>query len=97
MDSRPIKKLPNNSPGRFYTTDCCILCDACVNIAPTLFKPIYENKLLMYYIVSKQPETKNEFEQMMDAYQVTFGENGPGPCIIDSEDRENTPKELVVD
>ncbi len=97
MSNEPLKKLPGNAHGRFFTTSCCILCDACFHIAPELFKPIYEKKLLLYYTVVKQPETEIEMQLMQEAYAITFEGNGPGPCIIDIEDLDNLPESLVLD
>jgi ferredoxin len=87
-----VQKSPGNAPGRFYTTDCCIACDACVFFAPKNFK----SDAAGIYVVSKQPSTPEELEAVTEAYlNILNSANGPGPCIIDSEDIANTPPELL--
>ena len=36
--ANPSKRLPENVPGDFYVDDTCIDCDACRQIAPTVFR-----------------------------------------------------------
>ncbi len=85
-----IKKTEGNASGRFFTTDCCIGCDACAVLAPKNFAALPDGR----YVVIKQPGTPAELQAVLEAYQLTFGPNGPGPCIIDLEDKENFPAGL---
>ena len=53
--ANPAKRLPENVPGDFYVDDSCIDCDACRQIAPTIFRDHGEQSS-----VFRQPETDEE-------------------------------------
>jgi len=56
--------LPKNVPGRFFTTTECDGCAYCASIAPENFD--FE-KASNTYFVSRQPDSKEEEEMMMEA------------------------------
>ena len=57
-------KLPENVPGKFYTTEECDGCAYCAAVAPDNFE---FNKATNTYFVSKQPVDKEEEELVQDA------------------------------
>jgi ferredoxin len=71
------KKWPDNAPGRYYTDDQCIDCDACRTEAPSNFT---RNEAHGYSYVSKQPGTQQEeaaCAAAMEACPVeSIGNNG---------------------
>ncbi len=81
-----LKRVPGNAAGRFFTTDSCIACDACRDLAPHHFAQDANG----FYIVTRQPQSPQELEAMLQAYNNTLVENGPWPCIIDQEDPRNS-------
>jgi glyoxylase-like metal-dependent hydrolase (beta-lactamase superfamily II)/ferredoxin len=53
--ANPAKRLPENVPGDFYVDDTCIDCDACRQIAPSVFRDHGDQSS-----VFRQPETEVE-------------------------------------
>lgn len=86
-----LKKVEGNAEGRFFTTDCCIGCGACVVTASKNFVMGNDGT----YRVLKQPDNEKELTAVLEAYQYTFVPLGPGPCIVDREDKENWPPDLA--
>ena len=64
MEDQHHKRLPNNAPGRYFTTDECDGCAYCASVAPENFD--YEKSTNTYYIV-KQPRSKEEEDFVMEA------------------------------
>jgi ferredoxin len=60
------RSLPKNVPGRFYTTRNCDGCAYCASIAPENFD--FEKSSNTYF-VARQPETKAEEENMLEALE----------------------------
>ena len=90
MTNDDLEKAEGNVPGRFYTTTACIACGSCAGLAPGLFRGLPSGQ----YVVVRQPRDEKELAAAREAYQITFEPNGPGPCIVDTFDPENTPAEL---
>ena len=53
--ANPSKRLPENVPGDFYVDESCIDCDACRQIAPSVFRDHGEQSS-----VYRQPRTEDE-------------------------------------
>src|ERR1044072_1840521 len=53
--ANPARRLPENVPGDFYVDESCIDCDACRQIAPTVFRDHGEQSS-----VYRQPRTEAE-------------------------------------
>jgi len=53
--AKQARRLPENVPGDFYVDDSCIDCDACRQIAPTVFRDHGDQSS-----VYRQPETETE-------------------------------------
>jgi ferredoxin len=72
-------KLPENAPGRFYVDRQCIDCDVCRDTAPANFTRNDEDG---YSYVYKQPETPEEFELCVEAFNAcpveAIGDDGVG-------------------
>jgi ferredoxin len=74
-------KLPNNVPGKYYTTEECDGCAYCAAVAPDNFE---FDKPTNTYFVGKQPVDSEEEELMheakddcpLDAIKVEEGANG---------------------
>jgi glyoxylase-like metal-dependent hydrolase (beta-lactamase superfamily II)/ferredoxin len=58
--ANPARRLPENVPGDFYVDDTCIDCDACRQIAPTVFRDHGEQSS-----VFRQPETEDEVKRAL--------------------------------
>src|ERR687884_1782574 len=58
--ANPARRLPENVPGDFYVDDSCIDCDACRQIAPTVFRDHGEQPT-----VFRQPETDEEVRRAL--------------------------------
>src|SRR5256714_4243111 len=58
--AKPSRRLPENVPGDFYVDDSCIDCDACRQIAPTVFRDHGEQSS-----VFRQPETDEEIRRAL--------------------------------
>jgi ferredoxin len=72
MEKRLPTKLPNNVPGKYYTTDDCDGCAYCASVAPDNFD--YEKSTNTYY-VARQPE---------DATQEEFLQEALDDCPVDA-------------
>ena len=64
MESDQAKALPQNAPGKYYTTDECDGCAYCASVAPETFE--YERSSNTYF-VAKQPLTPEEEEYVIEA------------------------------
>ena len=58
--ANPARRLTENVPGDFYVDDTCIDCDACRQIAPTVFRDHGEQSS-----VFRQPETDEEVRRAL--------------------------------
>lgn len=58
------KKLPENIPGKFYTTDDCDGCAYCAAVAPENFE---FHKPTNTYFVAKQPVDSEELDMVLEA------------------------------
>jgi glyoxylase-like metal-dependent hydrolase (beta-lactamase superfamily II)/ferredoxin len=58
--ANPAKRLMENVPGDFYVDDTCIDCDACRQIAPTIFRDHGDQSS-----VFRQPETEEEVRRAL--------------------------------
>jgi len=63
-----INRCPKNIPGDFYTDGDCMACDLPETEAPSLLAELNENNYDTYFV--KQPETKEEIEQAIDACKI---------------------------
>lgn len=90
MTLDPLRKAAGNAAGRFFTTTACIACGSCAVLAPGVFR----EETSGHFIVARQPRDPKELAAVLEAYQITFAPNGPGPCIVDALDPANTPVEL---
>ena len=79
MEKRLPAKLPNNVPGKYYTTDDCDGCAYCASVAPDNFD--YEKTSNTYY-VAHQPE---------DIVQEEFLQEALDDCPVDAIRAEETP------
>jgi ferredoxin len=66
MEPQVPKRLPNNAPGRFYTTEECDGCAYCASVAPENFD--YEKSSNTYF-VSRQPSNPEEEEYVREAIE----------------------------
>ncbi|MFH1728313.1 MAG: ferredoxin [Pseudomonadota bacterium] len=57
-------RVPDNVGGKYYVDEHCIVCDACVTVAPNNFK-LDEDKGYAYVI--KQPEDSGEQSRCKEA------------------------------
>jgi ferredoxin len=64
MDSDDTSKLPNNVPGKYFTTAECDGCAYCASVAPENFG--FDKETNTYY-VSRQPEDSEEDELVREA------------------------------
>ena len=60
------EKLPNNVPGKYYTTEECDGCAYCAAVAPDNFE---FDKPTNTYFVGKQPEDQEEEGLVRDAME----------------------------
>ncbi len=58
------KKLPNNIPGKYFTTEECDGCAYCAAVAPENFE---FDKPTNTYFIAKQPEDLEEEESVLEA------------------------------
>jgi glyoxylase-like metal-dependent hydrolase (beta-lactamase superfamily II)/ferredoxin len=58
--ANPARRLAENVPGDFYVDDSCIDCDACRQIAPTVFRDHGEQSSVFH-----QPETDEEVRRAL--------------------------------
>ena len=62
--SEEAKKLPQNTPGRYYTTESCEGCAYCAAVAPDNFE--FDRNSNTYF-VSRQPVTSEEEDLIVEA------------------------------
>jgi ferredoxin len=79
MEQQEPKRLPNNVPGRFYTTEQCDGCAYCASVAPENFD--YEKSSNTYF-VSRQPVSDEEEEYVREAVE---------DCPVDAIRAQNSP------
>lgn len=58
------KRISQNAPGKYFTTEECDGCAYCASLAPENFDYLKESN---QYVVSKQPRTKEEEEFVAEA------------------------------
>jgi ferredoxin len=58
------EKNQGNAPGAFYVDSSCIDCDMCRGTAPSTFR---RNDEIGFSIVSRQPETPEDFARASEA------------------------------
>lgn len=72
-------RLPENTPGAYYTDDTCIDCDMCRSVAPSIFT---RHDGSGYTYVQHQPRTPAELalaeEARLSCPMETIGSDGPG-------------------
>jgi ferredoxin len=66
MEAIEPKRLPGNTPGKFYTTEECDGCAYCASVAPENFD--YEKSTNTYY-VARQPKDRDEEEFVREAME----------------------------
>lgn len=66
MEQRELQRLPNNVPGKYYTTEDCDGCAYCASVAPDNFD--FEKDTNTYF-VAKQPATPEEEEFVREALE----------------------------
>ena len=75
-----VKRLPQNTPVKWYVDSNCIDCDLCRETAPTVFRRDDENG---NSLVFHQPETEEELKlaaEAMDGCPVeAIGNDNPTP------------------
>ena len=64
MEGKDSLRLPQNVPGKYYTTDECDGCAYCASVAPENFE--FEKSTNTYY-VSRQPANPEEEEFLLEA------------------------------
>jgi ferredoxin len=64
MEEAEAKRLPQNAPGKYYTTDECDGCAYCASVAPENFD--FEKNTNTYF-VAKQPSNAEEEEYVLEA------------------------------
>jgi len=65
-DAAERAKLPNNVPGKYFTTEECDGCAYCASVAPENFE--YEKASNTYYI-ARQPQSAEEEEFVREAME----------------------------
>ena len=64
MEGKEGKRLPQNVPGKYYTTDECDGCAYCASVAPENFE--FEKSTNTYF-VARQPANAEEEEIFLEA------------------------------
>lgn len=86
------RKLPNNSPGPYFTTDKCDGCAYCASVAPDNFE--YDKPTNTYY-VGQQPEDPDEEELVREAMEdcpvdaIRFEKDEPKAAMIENDGDSN--------
>jgi len=65
-DTAEPVRLPNNAPGKYYTTEECDGCAYCASVAPENFD--FEKSSNTYY-VARQPQNSEEEEFVREAME----------------------------
>lgn len=66
MEQKLIQRLPDNVPGKYYTTEECDGCAYCASVAPDNFDYQKESNT---YFVARQPQTPEEEEFVREALE----------------------------
>lgn len=66
MEQKVIQRLPDNVPGKYYTTEDCDGCAYCASVAPDNFDYQKESNT---YFVARQPQTPEEEEFVHEALE----------------------------
>jgi ferredoxin len=66
MEPKDLVRLPNNAPGKYYTTEECDGCAYCASVAPENFD--YEKESNTYF-VARQPASPDEEEFVREAVE----------------------------
>jgi len=66
MEQKDRVRLPNNAPGKYYTTEECDGCAYCASVAPENFD--YEKDSNTYF-VARQPASPDEEEFVREAVE----------------------------
>ena len=84
MEADHAKRLPNNAPGKYFTTEECDGCAYCAAVAPDNFE---FDKPTNTYFVTKQPVDFEEDELVRDAKE---------DCPVDAIRMQEPPSETMV-
>ncbi len=66
MEPKVLQRLPDNVPGKYFTTDECDGCAYCASVAPDNFD--YQKESNTYYI-ARQPQSEEEDEFVREALE----------------------------
>ncbi len=66
MEPKVLQRLPDNVPGKYFTTDECDGCAYCASVAPENFDYQRESNT---YFVARQPQTDEEEEFVREALE----------------------------
>ncbi len=66
MEQKVIQRLPDNVPGKYFTTEECDGCAYCASVAPDNFDYQKESNT---YFVARQPRTPEEEEFVHEALE----------------------------
>lgn len=66
MEQKVLQRLPDNVPGKYFTTDECDGCAYCASVAPDNFDYQKESNT---YFVACQPRTPEEEEFVREALE----------------------------
>ena len=66
MEQKELPRLPDNVPGKYYTTEDCDGCAYCASVAPENFDYQRESNT---YFVARQPQTPEEEEFVREALE----------------------------
>lgn len=66
MEQKDRVRLPNNAPGKYFTTEECDGCAYCASVAPENFD--YEKDTNTYF-VARQPASPDEEEFVREAVE----------------------------
>jgi len=84
MERKNMNRLPNNAPGKYYTTEECDGCAYCASVAPENFD--YEKDTNTYF-VARQPMTSDEEDFVREAVE---------DCPLDAIRVDETPQAVGV-
>ena len=66
MEQRLMQRLPDNVPGKYYTTEECDGCAYCASVAPENFDYRKDSNT---YFVARQPQTPEEEDFVREALE----------------------------
>jgi ferredoxin len=66
MEKREVQRLPDNVPGKYFTTEECDGCAYCASVAPENFDYRKDSNT---YFVARQPQTPEEEEFVLEALE----------------------------